>query len=190
MSPPARRPTIRDENKANTRRWIIDALVTLVEERGNLDFTVSELSERSNVPLRTLYRYYPKRQDLIDALAAVDDQVAAIELPDNLDGYVDWLTAAWRNLITHEMFIRAQHHGQGGVEVRRARIPFFRAVVSELLEHERPGLPPDRHDDVVDACLLLTSSATMFEMLDVMELDLDRAARIAATAMVTIIRAA
>lgn len=188
-APTTPRRSLREENKQNTRRWIIDALVGLVTERGTLDFTVQDVSERAGVPLRTLYRYFPKRQDLIDALAAEHDQVAAVSLPANLDGYTEWLTLAWSNLVTNQLFIRAQHSGPAGQEVRRARIPFFRDVVRALLARDHPGLPASRVDDLVDTCLLLSSSAALFELVDVQQVPPERAARIAAEAIVAIIRA-
>lgn len=185
---PAHRPSLREDNKARTRRRILDALVALVTERGTLDFTVAEVADRAEVPLRTLYRYFPRRQDLVDGLAAEADQVAAITLPDDRDGYEDWLVAAWGNLIAHEVFIRAQHQGDAGVEVRRARIPFYRAVVGELLERDAPQMTQERRDDLIEACLLLSSSAALFEMTDVLGLTPERAARIAARSIVTLLR--
>lgn len=188
-SPAVPRRSVREEHQRTTRCWIIDALVDLVRERGTLDFTVQEVAERSGVPLRTLYRYYPRRQDLVDALAAEHDQVAAVMLPAGLDGYTDWLTLAWRNLLANQLFVRAQHSGPAGQELRRARIPVFRDVVRALLARDHPGLAPARVDDVVDTCLLLSSSAALFELVDVQQVPPDRAARIAAEAIVAVIRA-
>lgn len=181
--------SVRARNKQRTRRDIVDALVALVTERGTLDFTVQEISTRAAVPLRTLYRYFPTRQDLVDALAAEHDQVAAVTLPGGLDGYTDWLTLAWANLLANQMFIRAQHTGPAGNEVRRLRIPIFRDVVRALLARDHPGLAAERVDDIVDTCLLLSSSAALFELVDVQQVEPERAARIAAEAIVAVIRA-
>jgi AcrR family transcriptional regulator len=181
------RPTPRDEHRARVRRRILDAATELVAADG-IDFTVPQVAERSGVPVRTLYRYFPRRQSIIDALAAEGDQVAAIPLPSGLDGYPDWLVDAWANLMHMETVIRAQHGGQTGVEIRRARIPFYRDVVAELVERDRPGLTPAERDDIVEVCLLLSSSAALFEMIDVLELDAERAARLAARTIVAAIR--
>ncbi|MDP2293562.1 MAG: TetR/AcrR family transcriptional regulator [Actinomycetota bacterium] len=185
----APRRSIREEHRHTTRRWIIDALVGLVTERGTLDFTVQEVAERSGVPLRTLYRHFPSRQHLVDALATEHDQVAAVTLPAGLDGYTDWLTLAWGNLLANQLFVRAQHTGSAGQALRRASIPVFRDVLRALLARDHPGLSPDRVDDLVDTCLLLSSSAALFELVDVQQVPPERAARIAAEAIVAVIRA-
>lgn len=181
--------SLRERNKQRTRRDVVDALVALVTERGTLEFTVQEVSDRAGVPLRTLYRYFPSRQDLVDALAAEHDQVAAVSLPGGLGGYTEWLTLAWGNLLANQLFIRAQHTGPAGNEVRRLRIPMFREVVRALLARDHPGLPANRVDDIVDTCLLLSSSAALFELVDVQQVEPQRAARIAAEAIVAVIRA-
>lgn len=183
------RRSVREEQQHITRRWIIEALVGLVTDRGTLDFTVQEVADRSGVPLRTLYRYFPTRQHLVDALAAEHSQVSGVSLPANLDGYTEWLTLAWSNLLANQMFVRAQHSGPAGQDARRARIPVFREVVRALLARDHPGLAPARVDDLVDTCLLLSSSAALFELVDVQQLPPERAARIAAEAMVAVIRA-
>jgi len=181
------RPSPRDEHRARVTRRILDAATELVTD-GGIDFTVPQVAERSGVPVRTLYRYFPKRQAIIDALAAEGDQVAAIPLPSGLDNYVDWLVDAWANLMRMETVMSAQHSGPTGAAIRQARIPFYREVVAALVERDRPGLTPDERDDLVEVCLLLSSSAALFEMVDTLELDAERAARLAARTIVTAIR--
>jgi AcrR family transcriptional regulator len=175
---------LRDEQVARTRQRILDAVVALVSERGDASFSMPEVARASGVGLRTVYRYYPTRQDLVDAVAAVGDQVAASNLPAaefSVEGFGTWLEQAWGNLLEHEAFIRAQHSSPNGAEIRRARIPFFREVTRVLLEREVPGLRD--MDDVVDTLLLLTSSSALFELIDVLEIPLERAAQLASGAV-------
>jgi AcrR family transcriptional regulator len=181
----ARQP-VRVEHVERTRARIIDAVVGLVTERNDVDFTMPEVARASAVSLRTVYRYFPTRQSLIDAVAAVGDRVAASNLPAAAFDLADldaWLREAWEHLLEREAFIRAQHVSPNGASVRRARIPFFRDVTRALLEREAPGIAPEVRDDVVDTVLLLVSSSSMFEMLDVLEVPLDRAARLVSDAV-------
>ena len=177
------RPSIRVEHAQRTRQRIVDAVADLVSERGDCEFTMPEAAEASGVSVRTLYRYFPHRQGLVDAIAAVADQVAASNLPASklaLDDLGAWLADAWRNLLEQEALIRAQHTGPGGAEVRRARIPFFREVIRALLLEEAPGLEGPIVDDIIDTTLLVVSSSALLEYLDVIEIPIERAARLSA----------
>ena len=151
-----------------------------------------EVARASMVSLRTVYRYFPNRQALVDAVATVGDQAAASDLPTAAFDLTDlgtWLEQAWRNLLAQEAFIRAQHTSPNGAAIRRARIPFFRSVTRTLLEREAPDLDDATLDDVVDTALLLVSSSAMFELIDVLELPIDRAATLASGAVLAVIEA-
>lgn len=179
-------PTIRAEHANRTRGRIVQAATDLVSERGDADFTMPEVADASGLSLRTLYRYFRTRQDLIDALATVADQAAASNLPEaafDLAGLGDWLEQAWQNLLDHETFIRAQHSSPNGAAIRSARIPFFREVTRTLLAQEVPEIAPSTADDIVDTTLLLVSSSALFEFTDVLDVPVERAARLAATAI-------
>ena len=185
--------SLRAEHAKRTRARILDAVVTLIADRGNCDFTMPEVADASGVSLRTVYRYFPTRQEVIDAAATVADQAAASNLPSAAFDLADlgpWLEQAWRNLLKSEAFIRAQHTGPSGAAIRRARIPFFRDVTRTLLMREAPDLSPEGIDDIVDTTLLLVSSSAMFEFVDVLEIPLARAAQLAADAIAATIEAA
>jgi TetR/AcrR family transcriptional regulator, cholesterol catabolism regulator len=63
MTTPA--PSLREEHAEQTRARILDAVVDLL---GNdLEISVPDVARRSGVSLRTVYRYYPTRDDLLDA---------------------------------------------------------------------------------------------------------------------------
>lgn len=189
----APRPSVRAEHAERTRTRILDAVVVLVGERGNCEFTMPEVADASGVSVRTLYRYFPSRQHVIDAVATVADQAAASNLPAaefDLANFGAWLEEAWRGLLEHEALIRAQHTSPSGAAIRRARIPFFREVTRTLLLREVPAIDPDHADDVVDTTLLLVSSSALFELLDVLEIPIERAARLAAEAVALMIDSA
>lgn len=193
MAEPAPRTNLRREHTQYTRSRILDAVVALVAERHDCEFTMPDVANASGVSLRTLYRYFPTRQHVVDAVATVADQAAASNLPDAAFDLADlgpWLEQAWRNLLEHEAFIRAQHTSPNGAAIRRARIPFFRDVTRTLLRREAPTLPTETIDDIVDTTLLLVSSSALFELIDVLDVPLERAARLAANAISTAIHAA
>jgi AcrR family transcriptional regulator len=181
------RPSVREENRRRVEQRIVAAAVEIVEERGAIDFTVPEVAERSGVALRTLYRYFPNRQDLVSRLAQVADQVEVLAPPQTLEEIEDWLIAAWTNLQTVAPFLRAQHQGEEGRSMRQQRAPRHRAITSELLGSVRGDLSPVAHEQLCDQVLLHSSSAAMFEWTDVIGLSVEDAARRAADAIVTLI---
>ena len=151
LAPPLPPRSIRAENAERTRVRILDAVVDLVGASGTCDFTMPEVAAASGVSLRTLYRYFPSRQHVVDAVAAVGDRVAASNLPAAEFDLIDlhaWLEEAWRALLDQEALIRAQHTSPSGAAIRRARIPFFRDVTRALLLRETPGLDDERVDDL------------------------------------------
>lgn len=187
------RPTIRAAHAARTNARILDSVVDLVGERGDFDFTMPEVAAAAGVSLRTVYRYFPTRQHVVEAAAALGDRVASSNLPAaafDLDDLQAWLEEAWRALLEQEAFIRAQHASPGGAAIRRARIPFFREVTQSLLLREVPRLEDAIADDIVDTTLLLVSSSALFECLDILEIPVERAARLAADAVAAAIDAA
>ena len=183
------KPSLREENRRRTQERILEAATDLVGQQGDMGFTMPEVAERSGVALRTLYRYFRTKQDLVDALAAVADQVDALPMPDSLDrsGFEAWLAAAWRNLLAVEPFLRAQHRGPEGDAVRRRRTPRHRAMTMTVIAQMRPDLDPADRDDLVDQVLLLGSSTALFELIDVIGVEPERAARLAARAIVSLI---
>jgi AcrR family transcriptional regulator len=62
-----RAPSLREENAERTRARILDGFAALLVETDAEEISVPEVSRRSGVSLRTIYRYYPTRDDLVDA---------------------------------------------------------------------------------------------------------------------------
>jgi AcrR family transcriptional regulator len=182
------KPSLRATNRQRTEQQILDAATELVGHKGEMGFTMPEVAERSGVALRTLYRYFRTKQDLVDALATVADQVDAVAVPDRLEDFEEWLVAAWRNLLKVEPFLRAQHQGPAGDAVRRSRLARHRAMTNAIIERHRPDLSPAARDDLADQALLLASSTALFELIDVIGTEPERAARLSARAIVTLVR--
>lgn len=65
----------RDQQVAQTRNAIVEALAAQVYEESLADFSVPKVARRAGVSTRTVYRYFPTRDDL---LAAVEGHVAEV----------------------------------------------------------------------------------------------------------------
>lgn len=184
---PSASPSLRADNRQRVKDRAVAATVELVRETGDLTFTMPTVAERSGISLRTLYRHFPSRDDLVSALALVADQVQAQAPPTSLDDLEPWLFTAWTNLMAQEMLLRAQHLGVAGAQIRRRRTPHHRAATAELIDALCPGIGESTRTDLVDAALLLTSSTALFEFIDVLDVGVERGARIAARSVRTLI---
>lgn len=65
---------LRDRRVAETRELVLTATAEIVVERGATEFSMREVAERADVALRTVYRYFPSRQELLDGLAIMVEE--------------------------------------------------------------------------------------------------------------------
>jgi AcrR family transcriptional regulator len=73
------RPGLRERHTDLTRDTIMRALVEIVTEGGLPDFSVQQVADRAGVSHRTIYRHYPSREDLLNALMSwVEEQMIAV----------------------------------------------------------------------------------------------------------------
>ena len=186
---PPEPPSLRSDNRRRVSERAIAATVELVRETGDLAFTMQAVAERSGISLRTLYRHFPNRDELVGALAVVADQTVALAPPTSVDEFEPWLVKAWTNLMAEEALIRAQHRGAPGVRIRRERATLHRSATAKVIDAICPDIPRATQTEIVDIALLLTSSTALFEFVDVLEVDVERGAHLAALALRSLIEA-
>jgi AcrR family transcriptional regulator len=86
----AKRPydtTKRDAAKAGTRDRIVRALVRVILEDGVHAFTMQRVADRAGIALRTVYRHFDSREQLLEGLSDhLDREVAAagFHIPTNV----------------------------------------------------------------------------------------------------------
>ena len=61
--------SLREGQAAQTRERILDATVALLAEGGDSDVAMPDVAARAGVSLRTVYRNFPSRDALLDAVA-------------------------------------------------------------------------------------------------------------------------
>jgi len=186
---PERPTSLREENRRRTAERIVAATADLVRSSGRAEFSMPDVAEASGISLRTVYRYFPKRQDLVDALATVADQAAG-SVPRSIDEIGSWLADAWQNLLADEALLRAQHLGPAGAAIRQARADQHRALTERLVLAVAPDVAREELGDIVDIAMLVSSSTALFEYIDVLGVSAERGARLAGKTIATLISAA
>lgn len=80
-SRPYRSP-LRQKQAAATRELILRALAEQLALSGLQEFSIADAAERAGVSARTIYRYFPNRDAILEAVGAwVDDQLGELPYP-------------------------------------------------------------------------------------------------------------
>ena len=140
MTQPRRNLTVQDRKRQVTRGAVLDAVVGVIRDRG-FDFSVQEVADRAGVAHRTVYRHFPTRDALIDAVAERFESGIAINrlgevetlraLLDELDDLYAWFDSeadlvhavAAKTLATGQRTKPSQHRSEHWRGVIRAMYP-------------------------------------------------------------------
>ena len=140
---------LRSDARRN-RELLLGAARTVIVERG-ADAPLEEIARRAGVGIGTLYRHFPDRADLIDALAA--DRVAALadqaesllDAPRALDGLVTVLEQAVASQETDLALRDALVESRETSQLDEARLR-WRAAARALVDRARSE--GDLRDDI------------------------------------------
>jgi len=61
--------SLREQQKGLAKRLIVEAAARVILRSGVYQFSMQEVADEAGVSLRTLYRYFPSREDLLDGVA-------------------------------------------------------------------------------------------------------------------------
>jgi AcrR family transcriptional regulator len=102
---------------------------------------VPEVAELSGVSLRTVYRYFPTRESLLDAAGRwIGGELLKQGYPTSLDDVADSFARACAEFDEHPGLVRAMALSRVGREARSARRRERLAALREALEQEVGGL--------------------------------------------------
>jgi AcrR family transcriptional regulator len=134
-------PNLREQNAAATRERILSAVASLIE-RGDADeLTVPEVAEASGISLRTVYRYYPTRDELLEAAGRwIGSELMGHAYPETLDEVAETYRLGIAEFAERPGLVRALALSQLGRKVRGYRRRERLAAIRKVLEAEIPGL--------------------------------------------------
>ena len=87
------RPTTRAQQREHTQQRITAAVGALIQEQGQ--FTIAEVADRSGVSPATIYRHYPDREALVQAVAYEDTYRRDAD-PQTVPEWRELLHDVWR----------------------------------------------------------------------------------------------
>jgi len=154
--------SLRDRQRELTRGLIIDALTQIILRDGVSEFSMQSVADEAQCSLRTLYRYFPSRESLLEGLdeemdaflkscfdrlpsAANDDlAVLAERMPPLLVERRD-LARAWVAAVPHS-------------RVRETVGGRIRALVAATIDRSAPSLSEDERARAFVALRLIANS--------------------------------
>src|SRR5436190_17802805 len=114
--------SLREQHAAATRERILGAVADLIERGEAEDLTMPGVAEASGVSLRTVYRYYPTREDLLEAAGRwIGDELLRHPYPRGLDEVADIFQVGCRDFDERPGLVRALAFSQLGQRVRSYR---------------------------------------------------------------------
>jgi AcrR family transcriptional regulator len=113
----------------------------LIERRDADELTVPGVAEASGVSLRTIYRYYPTREALLEAAGRwIGDEILRSPYPRTLDEVASLYRERTRTFERHPGLVRAMALSEVGREVRAYRRAERLRAIGKALADEIPSL--------------------------------------------------
>src|SRR5689334_24883006 len=133
--------SLREQHAETTRIRILSAVAELLELGEADELTVPAVAEASGVSLRTVYRYYPTREELLEAAGRwIGDELLKHPYPRGLDEVADLYEAGAGDFDEHPGLVRAMAYSQLGRQIRGYRRRERIEALGRSLRDELPGL--------------------------------------------------
>jgi AcrR family transcriptional regulator len=158
-------PGLRERKKQKTRDTIINVALDLFDERGYEQTTIAEIAEAAEVSPRTIFAYFPSKEDIVFCdLPATQERLAQAlrERPEGataLDALRDFIAGS---LSPDANVVRRKRILAGDETLRRnerARFAPFEQLMVEAIAEDLHAGPDDIRPQIVAAALTAAFSA-------------------------------
>jgi AcrR family transcriptional regulator len=183
---------LRAEQMAATRARILDAAIDLLQATESGDVAIPDVAERAGVSVRTAYRAFPSREDLLEGVLAelsLRFEAIAGTIPVTLDEYAASAQRAVRAVYEVEPLFRALFATPAGRELHRRTAPQRREAIDGMLTAELAGITPQQRRRFIAIAHLLSSSRSVLLLKDYHDLDVDDAVAAVRWALATLVAA-
>ncbi len=161
--------------RADVEERIVNAFLELLETQSPTTVSMPAIAARAGISVRTLYRYFPTRQELQRAAATWFDDWTRRRLKNDLSQSTmrEYMRLLWVEMAGRLAAVRVQHVSPDGRAMRAARLDSARRAVDHELPPELTGA---RRAEIVDLIVAISSSSMLLELVDRMGHDPRRAA--------------
>lgn len=182
----------RAAQAAQTRELILDALVRVMA-RGVAELSMPAVAREAGVSLRTVYRYFPTKRDLLAALNIHLDAQIGYSLtphPTDVDELAEHLKRYFRGLEGMDATSRVVRASQIGRAVRDTNVPDKFQMISAGLETVARTLPEGVRAHLFNVVTTLFSQYTLQLMKDDLGITGEEAAESVVWAIKTLVAGA
>jgi AcrR family transcriptional regulator len=184
--------TWREQQAAQTRESILNAVIQVLAG-GLADLSVPAIAREAGLSVRTIYRHFPTKRDLLIALGEHMDQHSRYQmepLPRSPEDLAQTIRDAYRQADTLNPQIQAAYATGLGQEVRRERdMPIKLQVFAEALAPILGSLPPDEQRHLLHLVTVLISRYTLHRFKADLGVSADEAAETVVWALQTLTQA-
>ncbi len=134
--------SLRQRHADLTRDLILRTVAEILEEQGPSELAVPEVSRRAGVSLRTVYRYFPTRDELIAAAGEwIGVNVLQAGIAESLEGIPTEFAKNAARWDEHPNLVLAMALSRGGQSLRSVRRRRRLERLQEALREVTDGLP-------------------------------------------------
>lgn len=170
---------LRERQRGLTRRLIVEAVSRVIQSSGAYQFSMQQVADEAGVSLRTLYRHFSTRDDLLEGISQeLNTILQEVALPDEfeavgIESLVGILGELYRALGQHPEMARAWVIARMATSVRTEGTRVRSDLLTRALEVMNPQLTQEEHRRLFAVIRLLTGSVAWKVMTDDLGLDTD-----------------
>jgi len=166
------RSPLRDDQQQRTRARILDAAIQRVAEEGVAELTIPLVAERAGVSLRTVYRHFPTKDDLIEKIGdSRDAQLGITHQPGSIEALLADMPALFELFHEHDDLVRTADVSRAGREVHDRARKRRAANLERIFEEVTRELSPTEARRLLAAVQALWSTRAWLTMHDSWGLD-------------------
>lgn len=180
--------TLRERHLEQTREMIFNALLEEVASRGIADFNIPQLARDAGVSVRTIYRYFPTKDALLEAFGDwLDDQTGPQGWPKDAEALAQSPGALFPAFDEREPIIRSQWITPQGRAIRARNRVRRLAARRKVLREVTANLDEREEEDALAVISYLLSSRAWMALKDDFNMDGDRSGRAVSWAIQTLV---
>ena len=170
------RSPLRQRQSTATRELILKACVSLLEEGEELTFTA--VANRAGVQERTVYRHFPRKDDLEAALwnHIVEHHTGADLSAANEDQLLAAMRRSFAGFQAAAPLIRGMIHSRQGLQIRKAQQEARRKMFARCVLSAWSDVPAEERDRAAAALQVLYSAPAWEALHDFWGMDAGGAA--------------
>lgn len=153
--------TLSQRHSDLTQELILAAAIDLLEHSSVAELTVRDVAQRANISARTVFRYFPTRDEFLDAIAA--EVIRNLNLPPHpatIEELLNLPDALYRTFEAKTSLTKAALHSELFDRIRSAPAQQRWIAVGKLLDqHAAKATPRERKLAVANIRFFLSATA-------------------------------